>query len=119
MNTPLAASAIVAVPSDTVTQHKRELAEGRAHLRAAFTRAPSPPQLLRQHTALVDRILRSVWSETAMPSNMTLLAVGGYGRSQLFPYSDVDVLFLLPDQLAEGDKDKFSDLVGTLWDIGL
>jgi [protein-PII] uridylyltransferase len=119
MNTPLAASAIVAVPSDTVTQHKRELAEGRAHLRAAFTRAPSPPQLLRQHTALVDRILRSVWSETAMPSNMALLAVGGYGRGQLFPYSDVDVLFLLPDHLAEGDKDKFSDLVGTLWDIGL
>jgi len=119
MNIPVAAPAVLAVPSATVAQHKRELAEGRAQLRAAFTQHPSPPQLLRLHTALVDRILRSVWSETAMPLRLALLAVGGYGRGQLFPYSDIDVLFLLPQDLQDVDRDKVSELVGSLWDIGL
>ena len=54
-----------------------------------------------------------------MPPQLSLLAVGGYGRSQLFPYSDVDVLFLLPEQLDDDAREKVSELVGTLWDIGL
>jgi [protein-PII] uridylyltransferase len=48
-----------------------------------------------------------------------LLAVGGYGRCALFPYSDVDVLFLLPDVLDDDAREKASDLVSRLWDIGL
>ena len=54
-----------------------------------------------------------------MPAEVALLAVGGYGRGQLFPYSDVDVLFLLPDDLHDAAKEKVSDLVASLWDIGL
>jgi [protein-PII] uridylyltransferase len=119
MNNPVAASAFAAAPADTVAQLKRTLAEGRAELRAGFLQNPSPAQLLRSHTMLVDRVLKSVWSEVPMPARLTLLAVGGYGRGQLFPYSDVDVLFLLPEDLQESDKEKVSELVGTLWDIGL
>src|SRR5690349_14396001 len=119
MNTPVAASAVLAGSNDTVAQHKRELAEGREQLRQLFAHNPSAPQLLRQHTGLVDRILRSVWSELRIPASLALLAVGGYGRGQLFPYSDVDVLILLPDDLGEGGKEQVSDVVGTLWDIGL
>ena len=119
MNTPVAAPAYLAAPADTVAQHKRELAEGRAQLRTAFAQNPSPGQLLRLHTALVDRVLKSVWTEAAMPPRLCLMAVGGYGRGQLFPHSDVDVLFLLPDELDQLDKDKVSELVSNLWDIGL
>ena len=103
----------------TVTAHKRQLAEGRSQLRATYLERPAPRQLLRAHTALVDRVLRSVWTESAMPPEVALLAVGGYGRGQLFPYSDVDVLFLLPDDLHDAAKEKVSNLVGSLWDIGL
>jgi [protein-PII] uridylyltransferase len=119
MNTPVAATVLVAGPTDTVAQHKRELADGRAQLRELFANNPSPPQLLRQHTALVDRILRSVWTDMRMPASLALVAVGGYGRGQLFPYSDVDVLFLLPDDLGDGGKEQVSELVSTLWDTGL
>jgi len=119
MNNPVAESALVPGPADTVVQLKRTLAEGRAELRAAFTKNPSPAQLLRSHTALVDRVLKSVWTQVSMPARLTLLAVGGYGRGQLFPYSDVDVLFLLPEDLEDSDKEKVSELVGNLWDIGL
>src|SRR5438477_6460119 len=103
MNTPVAAPACLA-PADTVSLHKRTLAEGRAELHAAFVRNPSPAQLLRLHTALVDRVLKSVWTEAAMPHRLCLFAVGGFGRGQLFPYSDVDVLFLLPAEIGEADK---------------
>jgi [protein-PII] uridylyltransferase len=119
MNNPVAASVLTAAPADTVAQLKRMLAEGRAELRAGFIRNPSPAHLLRSHTTLVDRVLRSAWTEVSMPARLTLLAVGGYGRGQLFPYSDVDVLFLLPEDLEEIDKEKVSELVSSLWDIGL
>src|SRR6185436_20512864 len=54
-----------------------------------------------------------------MPDTLALLAVGGYGRAALFPYSDVDVLVLLPDEMNDDDREKASDLVSRLWDVGL
>jgi [protein-PII] uridylyltransferase len=103
----------------SVAQYRRLLTEGRAALREGYPANPSPAHLLRQHTALVDRVLRSVWSESPMPAELGLLAVGGYGRSQLFPHSDVDVLFLLPDEIDDNVREKVSELVGRLWDVGL
>jgi [protein-PII] uridylyltransferase len=103
----------------SVGQYRRVLAQGRADLRARYLANPAPGQLLKQHTALVDQVLRSVWSESAMPPPLGLLAVGGFGRCQLFPYSDVDVLVLLPDEIDDDVREKLSELVGRLWDIGL
>ena len=103
----------------SVAQYRRLLTEGRAALREGYSANSSPAHLLRQHTALVDRVLRSVWSESPMPAELGLLAVGGYGRSQLFPHSDVDVLFLLPDEIDDDVREKVSELVGRLWDVGL
>ena len=61
-----------------------------------------------------------VWRECADAGReCALLAVGGYGRGTLFPYSDVDVLMLLPDAVDDDARDEVSDLVGQLWDIGL
>ena len=105
--------------NSTVGQYKRVLSEGRAALRADYLRDPAPGRLVKHHAELVDRVLKAVWSDSAMPPQLSLLAVGGYGRSQLFPYSDVDVLFLLPEQLDDDAREKVSELVGTLWDIGL
>jgi [protein-PII] uridylyltransferase len=105
--------------NSTVGQYKRVLSEGRAALRADYLPDPAPGRLVKHHAELVDRVLKAVWSDSAMPPQLSLLAVGGYGRSQLFPYSDVDVLFLLPEQLDDDAREKVSELVGTLWDIGL
>jgi len=105
--------------SSNLSRYRWRLTQGRADLRARYASNASPALLLKRHTALVDRVLKTVWNESPMPPELSLLAVGGYGRVQLFPHSDVDVLFLLPDEIDDDVKEKVSELVSSLWDIGL
>ena len=74
-------------------------------------------------SALADASLLSLWQEAGFASDFALLAVGGYGRGELFPYSDVDVLLLVPDgQSAESDpalKARIEGFIGNCWDVGL
>ena len=100
-------------------QWKSALATGREALRRAFLAKPAAGELLRRHSKLIDRQLRVVWSTHALPSGLALLAVGGYGRSQLFPHSDIDLLVLLPAAADTGLQQKLETFIGTLWDIGL
>src|SRR5258706_14562658 len=54
-----------------------------------------------------------------MPRGVALAAEGGYGRGQLFPCSDVDLLILLPAPADASLAGKLESLIGTLWDIGI
>ena len=58
-----------------------------------------------------------------MPAKACLVAVGGYGRQALFPYSDVDVLLLLPDDMSPQDdpnlREAIERFIGSCWDEGL
>ncbi len=58
-------------------------------------------------------------TELGAPLDAALVAVGGYGRGQLFPHSDVDVLILLPSALDAAGTAFVESFLGTLWDIGL
>ncbi|MEP7181875.1 MAG: [protein-PII] uridylyltransferase [Betaproteobacteria bacterium] len=102
-----------------LSRWRDELRTGRAALRAAFYGRPDTPKLLRGHARLVDRALAGVWSVLGAPPGAALVAVGGYGRGQLFPHSDVDVLILLPAALDAEGTAFVERFVGTLWDIGL
>ena len=58
---------------------------------------------ITQRTALVEKIALHLWKEIIClqeqgPRNFTLIALGGFGRSWLFPYSDIDLLFLHADR---------------------
>ena len=98
---PESASVDTAVREAPLVAHPRitfwraELAQQRHVLQRAFLAGPDTGRLLREHARLVDRVLRAVWSEAAMPAVFALIAVGGFGRSQLFPYSDIDVVISL------------------------
>jgi [protein-PII] uridylyltransferase len=98
---------------------RAELKRERGELRDRFLAGPDTPKLLRGLARIVDRALIALWSESAMPDGSALVAVGGYGRGALFPYSDVDVLILLPgapDAAAAASIERFLALT---WDVGL
>ena len=89
--------------------------------RAASTRTVR--SCLGRMSSLVDSQLRQLWQLAALPDSCALLAVGGYGRAALFPYSDVDVLLLLPDGLSpETDsplQQRIEAFISHCWDLGL
>ena len=78
---------------------------------------------LTRLAGLTDAALRGLWQANGFGGDLALLAVGGYGRGELFPYSDVDVLLLLPDA-ADPARDtalrqRIEAFIGQCWDIGL
>ncbi len=118
------APVLVPAPSSTPEaslgeRWRAELKSGRVALRAAFEERADTPALLRGHARLVDRLVRAVWTELGAPTGMALVGVGGYGRGQLFPHSDVDLLLLLPAPADEAATRFVERLLGMLWDIGL
>jgi [protein-PII] uridylyltransferase len=77
-------------------------------------------QKLARHT---DATLQTLWAHAGFPAAACLVAAGGFGRGELFPHSDVDVLLLLPDN-ADVDADpalkaKVERFIGACWDVGL
>ncbi len=77
-------------------------------------------QKLARHT---DGILKQLWAAAEFPPEVCLVAVGGFGRGELFPHSDVDVLLLLPDGTDAGTdaalKSRIERFIGSCWDSGL
>jgi len=106
----------VPVPAE---EWRASLAAGRRGLREAYLRKPSPAQLLRGHTRLIDHTLRALWKAMQPASNAALVATGGYGRGELFPSSDIDILILLARDPGPAERERLERLVGMLWDIGL
>ncbi len=104
---------------DLLPHWREQLARSRRILREDFERRPGARRLLRESARAVDGILRGLWRSLEMPRSMALVAVGGYGRGQLFPSSDVDVLVLTHSEPEGGDAAAVERFVRTLWDIGL
>jgi [protein-PII] uridylyltransferase len=98
---------------------RQELAAGRQALREAYFRQPNPRLLLRRHAQLVDRTVKGIWAQSGVSSRAALVATGGYGRGELFPGSDIDLLILLPAEPSQAEGETLERLVGQLWDIGL
>ncbi len=79
--------------------------------------------ILRQLSRQTDQVLRQLWRRAGFSSECALVAVGGYGRGELFPYSDVDVLVLLPPgsdaQQDTALRTRIEGFISTCWDVGL
>ena len=106
-------------PSTTVSRIRTQLQAGRGALREAYLLRPRPRALLRGHSSLVDRTIRAMWRELQPAAGAALLATGGYGRAELFPFSDIDILILLAREPSPDERSRLEFLVGQLWDVGL
>ena len=116
-------------PAD-LAQLREQYRGGKTELLAAWAQSGASTrgirarlQKLARHT---DATLQQLWLRAGFPADFTLVAVGGYGRGELFPYSDVDVLVLLPDgtqtEESAGDnslKTRLENFIGSCWDAGL
>ena len=98
---------------------RREVAAARQGLREAYLARPRPAQLLRSHAQLVDRAVRALWRQAALPAGAALVATGGYGRGELYPCSDIDLLVLLAAEPDADERGALERLIGELWDVGL
>jgi len=98
---------------------RSELAAARRELKESYLRRPNPRLLLRRHAQLIDRIVKAVWGQSRVPKSAALVATGGYGRGELFPCSDIDLLVLLPREPVGAERAELERLIGTFWDIGL
>ena len=117
-NNPTMSSVVLAV-DDLREQYTREM----ALVRQTCERTGDGTAAIRRRSAVVDRLLIEMWRRafTGQPvPNAALLALGGYGRKDLFPYSDIDVLFTFADEKTEvACKDAVRAIIQGMWDIGL
>ena len=98
------------------------LAQGQQELQQRFRDDEQVEGLVRARAAFTDILLASLWHarlDLKLAAQLTLAAVGGYGRAELHPYSDVDFLVLVPQALSESQRGQVEQLVTFLWDIGL
>ena len=120
-NAPAPAPAGPLPMSEIRQRFKQGKAELLDHFREARPTVTSASRLMKALAKHVDTTLAQLWHQAALPSQAALIAVGGYGRGELFPYSDVDVLVLLPEAQArdEAVKSAVSDFITACWDVGL
>ncbi|MBC7522299.1 MAG: [protein-PII] uridylyltransferase, partial [Sandarakinorhabdus sp.] len=109
---------------------KQALADGRAELQRRLRESPAKGlELAGAQAFLVDQLLRLLFDATVTDlypatnrtssERLTLVAVGGYGRGQMAPFSDIDLLFLTPWKQTPWGEQVIETMLYLLWDMGL
>ncbi len=113
----------ISVLANKVPALRKKLADDKARLLRLYAEArptvKASAQLVHGLCKLVDQTLVALWRASQMPSGIALVAVGGYGRGELFPHSDVDVLILIDAAPAEHARHCIEQFVMGCWDVGL
>ena len=101
---------------------KTALERGQAKLDALFNEHQETRvyELVHARAWMVDQILRLAWQQYPWPEQAALVAVGGYGRGELHPQSDIDLLILLDNDLPESSWHRCTEqFITFIWDLGL
>jgi [protein-PII] uridylyltransferase len=108
-----------------ISELRRSLAEGSEHIATDFAAIGDGRAAVAQRTLLIEDILSRLWREFVStdeqgPRGFALVATGGFGRGWLFPYSDIDLLFLFADRKGEeAHKQEIQRFSQELWDLKL
>jgi [protein-PII] uridylyltransferase len=116
--------------SALVSVLKAALSQGRVELKRRILETPSRGlELARANAFLMDQILRLAFDATvgtlyprdnpSTAERLSMLAVGGYGRAELAPFSDIDLMFLSPLKATAWVEQVVESMLYTLWDLGL
>ncbi len=100
---------------------KTALKQGQDNLNQRFKDGDDIRALIYGRAWMMDQLLHRAWHRYDWPSNgsISLVAVGGYGRGELHPHSDIDLLLLLREDNAEQYRDSIEGFLTFLWDISL
>ncbi|WP_018415491.1 [protein-PII] uridylyltransferase [Teredinibacter turnerae] len=90
-----------------------------SHFESRFHEGDDIHRLVQERATFVDLLLHYAWHQYAWDDDVALIAVGGYGRKELHPKSDIDILILLDDKAQKKYNDNLQLFVTFLWDIGL
>ncbi|MGO1119445.1 [protein-PII] uridylyltransferase [Rhodovibrionaceae bacterium A322] len=107
---------------------KDTLARGREEVRQRFDKGASGQEVARSLCFLSDQIIRVIYDHVdhdlypnpnpSLGEKISLVAVGGYGRGELAPFSDLDLLFLLPYKMSAHSEQVVEATLYFLWDLG-
>ncbi|MEC9361789.1 MAG: [protein-PII] uridylyltransferase [Pseudomonadota bacterium] len=105
----------------SITAFRETLTCGRDRLYALFHDGVPADSLVHARAHLVDEVLRAAWQKflPEVTQGLTLVAVGGYGRGELLPHSDIDILLLHSGDALELHRKALEHLTAFGWDIGL
>ena len=98
---------------------KKEIALTESNLIKVFLKKRDGQSYLNNHSLLIDKALKKLWKQLDFKNTATLVACGGYGRQELFPYSDIDLLILTPKSLNSSLNQKIEQFITLVWDLGL
>jgi len=98
---------------------KGQLNEIREGLKRSFDSGEAVEHLVRQYSLQIDQLLIHYWQHFMGQFSLTLVAVGGYGRGELHPFSDIDLLILHEIPLSSAEQEALQQFITFLWDIGL
>ena len=111
----------LALKASPIAAFKKVIRKAREVLDARFLAGQDIRSLIEGRAWFVDQILRAAWGrfDWSNEAQIALVAVGGYGRGELHPYSDIDLLILLDNNDQEIFRDAIERFLTLLWDIGL
>jgi len=111
----------LALKASPIAAFKKVIRKAREVLDARFLAGQDIRGLIEGRAWFVDQILRAAWGrfDWNNEAEIALVAVGGYGRGELHPYSDIDLLILLDNNDQEIFRDSIERFLTLLWDIGL
>jgi [protein-PII] uridylyltransferase len=111
----------LALKASPIGAFKKALRQINSVLNERFQSGREIRRLIEDRAWCVDQILREAWArlDWNRGAEISLVAVGGYGRGELHPHSDIDLLILLDNEDQELFRDSIEQFLMLLWDIGL